>query len=221
MRHALLSVIALAAFIVAVPVEAGPKPAPKATPDLVRVRINTSEGSIVVALDARHAPLTTANFLAYVDDGRLDGTNFYRAARSKGAPKFGFIQGGVGTDVRRFLPPLPLEPTSKTGIRHLDATLSMAHGDNPNSATCNFTISVGADPSLDARGKSLGYAAFGHVVSGMDVVRRILAAPTGGGVGAMRGQMLARPVQLISAQRLDGVAKPSGHVKPWLLGRPG
>jgi len=218
MRPLLLSVLALIAFASAAP--AAPKPAPKAAPGLVRVRIVTSEGTIVVALDARHAPLTTANFLAYVDDGRLDGTNFYRAARSKGAPKLGFIQGGVGTDVRRFLPPVPLEPTSKTGIRHGEGVISMAHGDNPNSATCNFTISTAADPSLDARGKYPGYAAFGHVVSGMDVVRRILASPSGGGTGAMRGQMIVHPVKLISAQRLDGAAKPSGHVKPWLIGPP-
>jgi len=218
MRPFLLPILALAAFATAAP--AAPKPALKVAPGLVRVRINTSEGAIVVALDARHAPLTTANFLAYVDDGRLDGTNFYRAARSKGAPKLGFIQGGVGTDVRRFLPPLPLEPTSKTGIRHGEGTISMAHGDNPNSATCNFTISTAAGPGLDAKGKFPGYAAFGHVVSGMDVVRRILALPSGGGTGAMRGQMLVHPVTLISAQRLDGVAKPSGHVKPWLIGPP-
>jgi peptidyl-prolyl cis-trans isomerase A (cyclophilin A) len=218
MRHFLLSIFALVAFASGAP--AAPKPAPKAAPGLVRVRLVTSEGAIVLALDARHAPLTTANFLAYVDDGRLDGTNFYRAARSKGAPKLGFIQGGVGTDVRRFLPPVPLEPTSKTGLHHDAWAISMAHGDNPNSATCNFTISTAADPSLDAKGKYPGYAAFGHVVSGMDVVRRILAAPSGGGTGAMRGQMLVHPVQLISAQRLDGVAKPSGHVKPWLIGPP-
>ena len=216
MRPFHLFVLALMAFASAAP--AAPKPASKGAPDIVRVRINTSEGSIVIALDARHAPLTTANFLAYVDDGRLDGTSFYRAARNKGAPKLGFIQGGIGSDVRRFLPPLQLEPTSKTGIRHGDATISMAHGDNPNSATCNFTISVGADPSLDAKGKSPGFAAFGHVVSGMDVVRRILAAPSGGGAGAMRGQMIVHPVRLISAQRLDGVARPTSDVKPWLLG---
>ena len=214
MRPFVLSILALLAFAYAAPAAA--KMAPQA--GLVRVRLVTSEGAIVVALDARRAPLTTANFLAYVDDGRLDGTNFYRAARTKGAPKLGFIQGGVGTDVRRFLPPLPLEPTSKTGIRHVEGTISMAHGPNPNSATCNFTISTAADPGLDAKGKNPGYAAFGHVVSGMDVVRRILASPSGGGTGAMRGQMLVRPVTLISAQRLDGVAKPTGRIKPWLMG---
>ena len=109
---------------------------------------------------------------------------------------------------------------SKTGIRHLAWTVSMAHGDNPNSATGNFTISIGADPSLDAKGSHLGYAAFGHVVSGMETVRKILASPAGGGSGVMRGQMLIPPIRLISAQRLDGVAKPSGGVKPWLLGMP-
>ena len=212
MRHFLLSFLALAAFAIGAPAAA------KMASGVVRVRIVTSEGAIVLALDARHAPLTTANFLAYVDDGRLDGTNFYRASRTKGAPKLGFIQGGVGTDVRRFLPPVPLEPTSKTGIHHVEGTISMAHGPNPNSATCNFTISTAAEPSLDAKGKYPGYAAFGHVVSGMDVVRRILALPSGGGTGAMRGQILVRPVKIISAQRLDGVAKPTSRIKPWLPG---
>ena len=214
MRPFILSILALMAFASAAPAAA--KMAPQA--GLVRVRLVTSEGAIVVALDARRAPLTTANFLAYVDDGRLDGTNFYRAARTKGAPKLGFIQGGVGTDVRRFLPPVPLEPTSKTGIRHVEGTISMAHGPNPNSANCNFTISTAAEPSLDARGKYPGYAAFGHIISGMDVVRRILASPSGGGTGAMRGQILVRPVKIVSAQRLDGVAKPTGRIKPWLPG---
>ncbi len=217
MRPLLFAALALVAVSTA---SAAPQPAPKAAPGIVRVRINTSAGSIVLALDARHAPLTTANFLAYVDDGRLDGTTFYRAARTKGAPKSGFIQGGIGTDVRRFLPAVPLEPTSKTGIRHGEATISMAHGDNPNSATCNFTISTAPDPSLDAKGAHLGYAAFGHVVSGMETVRKILASPIGGGTGAMRGQMLIPPIRLISAQRLDGVAKPSGGAKPWLIGMP-
>jgi peptidyl-prolyl cis-trans isomerase A (cyclophilin A) len=118
------------------------------------------------------------------------------------------------------LPSVPLEPTSKTGLRHLDGTISMANGVNPDSATGNFSIMVGANPSLDARGASAGFAAFGQVVSGMDVVRRILALPTGGGRDAMRGQMILQPVKLIRAERLDGVAKPTGRVKPWLIGLP-
>jgi peptidyl-prolyl cis-trans isomerase A (cyclophilin A) len=187
-------------------------------PGSIRVRINTSEGAIIVALDARHAPKTTANFLAYVDDGRLDETTFYRATHRKGAPQFGFIQGGIGTDARRMLNPVPLEPTSVTGLRHLNGTLSMAHGANPNSANGNFSIMLGANPGLDAHGGSKGFAAFGQVVSGMAVVRRIHGLATGGGRGEMAGQMLVKPVRLISAQRLDGTPRPSGGVKPWLFG---
>lgn len=189
----------------------------KPQPGTVRVRLVTSEGPIVVALDARHAPRTTANFLAYVDDGRLDGTEFYRASRRKTDPKLGFVQGGIGTDARRVLPSPPLEPTSRTGLKHLDGTISMARLTDPNSATGNFTISVGPAPAWDAHPGSPGFATFGKVVTGMDTVRRILAKPTGGGRGVMRGQMILQPVRLIRAERLDGVAHPTGGVKPWLI----
>jgi peptidyl-prolyl cis-trans isomerase A (cyclophilin A) len=190
-------------------------------PGHVRVRIVTSVGPIVLALDARRAPKTTASFLAYVDDGRLDGTQFYRATRRKTDPAHGFIQGGIGTDARRVLPSAPLEPTNRTGLRHLDGTVSMAHGANPDSATGNFSIMVGPNPSLDAKGSYRGYAAFGHVIAGMDVVKRILALPTGGGRDAMKGQMILRAVSILRAERLDGTPRPTGGVKPWLLGLPG
>lgn len=215
MRHLLLSVLSIAAL--ASPLAAGAQPADTPIPGLTRVRLETSDGPIVLALDARRAPKTTANFLAYVDDGRFDDTSFYRAARRKIAPKQGFIQGGIDTDARRILPPVEHEPTSMTGIRHLDATISMARGTRPGSAGGNFFITVGPIPSMDTHGDYPGYAAFGHVVSGMDTVRKILARPTGGGSDAMKGQMILQPVRLISARRLDGVAKPTGRVKPWLL----
>ena len=128
------------------------------------------------------------------------------------------MQGGIGTDARRMLPPLALEPTNRTGIRHTDGTISMAHGVDPNSANANFSIMVGDNPSLDARGSFQGFAAFGRVIAGMDVVRRILAMPSGGGRGVMKGQMLLKPVRILSARRLDGVARPTGRVKPWLIG---
>lgn len=193
--------------------------APQA-PGTVRVRLVTSAGAIVVALDGKRAPKTVANFLTYVDDGRLDGTEFYRATRRKADPRFGFIQGGIGTDARRMLPPLALEPTSQTGIKHLDGVISMAHGANEDIANANFSIMVGPNPSLDARPGKRGFAAFGRVVAGMDVVKRILAMPTGGGRDAMKGQMILAPVKILRAERLDGVARPTGRVKPWLIGRP-
>ena len=186
-------------------------------PGYVRVELVTSMGSITVALDLKRAPVTSANFLTYVDDGRLDGTSFYRAARRKADPKAGYVQGGIRTNLRRALPPIPLEPTSETGLSHLDATISMARQDRPDSATGNFFLTVGATPYMDASGSYQGYAAFGRVVAGMEVVKRILALPSGGGEGPMKGQMILKPVELIRAKRLDGTPKPSGRPKAWLL----
>ena len=193
-------------------------PANRPTPGYTRVAIETSVGTIVVATDNRRAPRTSANFLTYVDDGRFDGVTFYRAARRKSNPGLGLIQGGIDTDARRSLPPIPHEPTSRTGIRHLDATLSMARPNRPDSAMGNFFITLGATPNMDARGDYIGYAAFGHVVGGMDVVRRILAMPTCCGSGPMRGQMIIRRVTILRARRLDGTPRPTRGVKPWLIG---
>lgn len=203
-------IIMLLSVLIALPVAA-------ATPGFVHVRLETSAGPIVLALDARHAPKTVANFMRYVDDGRFDGTEFYRASRRKGDAGHGLIQGGIAQDARRILDSVPLEPTNKTGIKHTDGAISMAHGPDPDSAAGNFSIMVGANPSLDARGSFRGFAAFGHVVSGMAVVKRILAQPTGGGSGDMRGQMLLKPIRIIHAVRLDGKAQPTGRPKPWLI----
>jgi peptidyl-prolyl cis-trans isomerase A (cyclophilin A) len=176
--------------------------------DIVRVRLETEMGAIVVALDARRAPVTTANFLAYVDQGKFDGITFYRASRTRGARGQGFIQGGIRRDVTRTLLPIAHEPTSRTGLSHVDGTISMARI-NPGSATGDFFITAGPQPSMDAGtgrpADNLGYAAFGRVVEGRDVVRRILAAPThaNAGAGAMRGQMIERPVRILSARRAE------------------
>jgi peptidyl-prolyl cis-trans isomerase A (cyclophilin A) len=198
---------------------AAPATAPAGpAPGVVRVRLDTAAGPITLALDARRAPRTVANFLLYVDDGRLDGTAFFRAARRKAAPG-GFVQGGPGTEARRLLPPVPLEPTSRTGLRHVDGAVSLARFDRTDSGTANFSILVGATPSMDARPGNPGYAVFGRVVAGMDTVKRILAQPTGpGGSGAMKGQLLVRPVTIRRAVRLDGVARPTGRPKPWTFG---
>lgn len=208
-------ILALIALLTATAAAAAP-----ANSGIVHVKLVTSAGPIVLALDARHAPKTVANFMKYVDDGRFDGTQFYRASRNKGNPKLGFIQGGIGQDARRILDPVPIEPTSKTGIRHTDGVISMAHGPNPNSAAGNFSIMVGPNPSLDAKGSYLGYAAFGHVTQGMDIVKRILAMPSGGGEGPMKGQMLVHPITIVKAIRLDGTPHPTGLPKPWTIGIP-
>lgn len=183
-------------------------PPPKIEAELVNVRLDTDEGAITLALDARRAPVTTANFLRYVDEKRLDGTFFYRAAPTPGTRGRGLIQGGVHRVYRRMLPGIEHEPTSRTGLRHVDGAVSMARL-APGTATGDFFITVGAMPSMDApaggKGSDVGYAAFGRVTGGMDVVRDILAAPTiaDAGRGAMRGQMLARPVKIVSAKRVS------------------
>lgn len=168
-----------------------------------RVALETGAGRIVVELATKQAPITAANFLRYVDEKRLDGTTFYRAARARGAPKIGFIQGGISHDYTRMLPPIAHEPTSKTHLHHIDGTISMAR-DAPGSATGDFFIIVGPGSTLDAKGSDPGYAAFGHVVSGMAVVRRILAGATvvQTGVGATKGQMLVQQIPITSAHRM-------------------
>lgn len=213
----ILSLALILAF--ALPAAAA-EPTNRPTPGYVRVRINTTVGPIVVALDAKRAPHTTANFLAYVDDGRLDGTVFYRSARKKIDPRYGFIQGGIRQDARRMLPTFPLEKTSVTGIKHLDATISMARPAGGGSAGGNFFITVGATPNMDANGQYEGYPAFGRVVAGMPVVQKILSMPTGGGSGAMKGQMLLKDIAITKVERLDGKPKPTGRPKPWLMGLP-
>lgn len=187
---------------------AGPAP----VPDTVRVRLETDSGNIVLQLDGRHAPITTANFLAYVDQHRFDGITFYRASKTPRTPGRGFIQGGIRRNAMLGLPPIAHEPTSRTGLRHVDGTISMARLE-PGSAMGDFFIVSGAMPPMDA-GQTRpssgnhdreGYAAFGRVVEGMDVVRRILAAPViaNAGQGALRGQMIERPVRITRATRVE------------------
>ena len=173
----------------------------------VRVAIETSAGTILAETDPR-APVTSANFLRYVDEGRFDGVTFYRGMVL--GPAAGLIQGGTGGAPERVLPPIAHEPTSETGLSHTDGALSMARFD-PGTATGDFFIIVGNVRSLDA-GKSApgdpGFAVFGHVVEGMDVVRQILAAPKSPteGEGFMRGQMLDPRIRIVSVRRVEAVS---------------
>lgn len=177
---------------------------PEPLPDIVRVRLDTEAGPILLALDHKRAPVTTANFVRYVDEKRFEGTFFYRAARTKGADGRGFVQGGIRHSARRAFPPIAHEPSGETGLEHVDGTVSMARA-APAGAMGDFFIVVGgAMPSMDSRPDSPGFAAFGRVEEGMDVVRALLAAPTvaNAGRGSMRGQMIETPVRIVSARRL-------------------
>ena len=185
-------------FCLAVPAAAQPNAAAP-----VRVKLHTSAGDIIVALETEKAPITATNFLHYVDTRRLDGAEFYRAMHT--GTDVGLVQGGV-RDPRKLFPPIAHEPTSRTGLSHVEGALSvprLAVG----TAQGDFTIMVGDQKYLDAgpgsAGDGLGYAVFGHVVEGMDVVRKILAAPTSPteGQGVMKGQMLAPRITIITARR--------------------
>lgn len=185
-------------------------PAPAATPapaeDLPRVAIVTADGTIVVALEIRKAPITSANFLRYVDQKRFDGATFYRALTVKGGNGEGLIQGGVSNDPKKVLPPIKHEPTTLTGLSHVDGTISMARHE-PGSAQGEFFITLGSMTYIDAdpkaAGDNLGFAAFGHVVEGMDVAKKILAEPISTtDTSPMKGEILAKPVKIISARRV-------------------
>ena len=172
--------------------------------DPVRVRLETGEGPILVELDRARAPLTSANFLRYVDAGLLDGANFYRAM--KVGASAGLVQGGVHPS--RALAPIAHEPTTQTGLSHTEGAISLARR-APGTATAEFFITLGDMTFLDANpaapGDNAGFAVFGRVVEGMDVVRQILQAPTSPteGEGVMRGQMLSPRVPIASARRVD------------------
>ena len=181
-----------------------PPPAPTVAPVTVNVVITTSEGPITIALEKTRAPKTTANFLRYVDAKRFDGITIYRAMKI--GDGLGLIQGGAQNDPKRLFPPVAHEPTTQTGLSNKDGAIAMAR-DAPGTATADFFIAVGDISTLDAQpgqpGDNLGYAAFGHVIAGMDLVRRILEAPTSPTTGPPRmvGQMLAPPIKILTVRR--------------------
>jgi peptidyl-prolyl cis-trans isomerase A (cyclophilin A) len=185
-------VLTLAAALAASPAPSSP----------VRVAVETRLGVVTIEVDPGRAPLTAANFLRYVDAGLFDGASFHRTVRAGNQPqnkvKIDVVQAGRG---ERPSPPdfpaIALERTSDTGLRHVDGAVSMAR-DGPDTATSDFFICVGDQPELDFGGRrnpdGQGFAVFGRVVAGMDVVRRIHAAPAD-------GQGLTPPIVIRSVRR--------------------
>ncbi|MEC8771694.1 MAG: peptidylprolyl isomerase [Pseudomonadota bacterium] len=182
------------------------------------VLIETSMGDITVSLETERAPITAGNVLRYVDEDRFDGTKFYRAMHlDYGEPPNGLLQGGTQMHPDRVRDPIAHEPTSATGLSHTDGALSMARY-APGSATGDFSIMIKDQTGLDANPASLdpslqaGFAVFGHVVDGMDVVHAIHAAPIDPdkGEGWMKGQLLADPVEIIDMRRIGETSAPAG-----------
>ncbi|HEX3677434.1 MAG TPA: peptidylprolyl isomerase [Sphingomicrobium sp.] len=196
-----------ASLLVAIPALASaqppstPAPAGALQAELVPVAIETGAGRIVVALDKTHAPITTANFLHYVDTHHFDGENFYRAMRVGDG---GLIQGGITTDARKLYPAIKHEPTSQTGLHNVAGAIAMANA-GAGTARADFFILASDIPALDSKGDDPGFAVFGHVIEGLDVVNRILASPVSltKGEGAMKGQMLEPLIKIVRVERVQ------------------
>ena len=187
-------IVALTFVLSALPMRAANPP---------RVVIQTELGSIEVELDAERAPITTSNFLRYVRGGFYNGGRFHRTVTLTNQPnnavKIQVIQAGANVSkTNEFFTPIKLERTRDTRLTHRDGTISMAR-DGVDSAQDEFFICLGAQPELDFNGKrnpdGQGFAAFGQVVQGMDVVRKIHAAPA-------QEQKLMPPIQIHHAATL-------------------
>ncbi|MFI8667665.1 peptidylprolyl isomerase [Qipengyuania sp. NPDC077410] len=203
--------LAAAALLVTSPVFAQSEPEVQSREYATQlVLIETTMGDITVSIETERAPITAANFLRYVDEDRFDGTHFYRAMHLDwGEPPNGLLQGGTRMDPDRVLDPIAHEPTSQTGLSHTNGALSMARYD-PGTATGDFSIMIkdqtglDADPTSSDPNLQLGFAVFGYVVDGMDVVQAIHALPPDPekGEGWMKGQLLAEPVEIVDVRRL-------------------
>jgi len=171
-------------------------------PSPVRVLIRTEIGEIEVEVDAGRAPITAANFLKYVDGGFYDGGQFHRTVKLNNQPTnkvlIEVIQAGINPErAQAEFPPIKLERTNQTGLAHKHGTISMARG-GPDTATSDFFICIGDQPALDFGGErnpdGQGFAAFGRVVKGMEVVQKIQAAPA-------EAQKLTPPIKIVKAKR--------------------
>ena len=169
---------------------------------IIPISMETELGPIQLELYPDRAPITVSNFLRYVDENRYEDFHFYRVVHMENQPdndvKIEVIQGGLGFDKHPMeLPTIVHETTDKTGIRHLNGTLSMARLE-PGTASSEIFICINDQPELDYSGKrnpvGQGFAAFGKVISGMDVIRKIQLLPE-------TKQMLDKVVKVNSIQR--------------------
>ncbi|MDA9552978.1 peptidylprolyl isomerase [Emcibacteraceae bacterium] len=209
LRKISLILILLVALVVLVSLITSEK---KTESDTVKVKLETTMGDIHIDLYADKAPITVNNFLKYIDNGLMNDGAFYRVVHMQNQEqndiKIEVIQGGISgnSDIARY-DPIPLERTSDTGLKHLDGTISMARG-APDTAGSEFFICINDQPSLDFGGMrnpdGQGFAAFGMVTKGMDVVRAIQSVKTDMPEGELEyrsGQSVLEPVKFKSYAR--------------------
>jgi len=165
-------------------------------PSVAHVRLETTEGVIVLELDGRRAPLTVANFLRLVESGYYDGTIFHRSI-----PDFVIQGGGYDRDFTLREPDESIPNESGNGLRNLRGTVSMARLSDPHTGAAQFFINLADNRSLDPQSDRWGYAVFGYVIEGIDVVDKIAAIPTGPG-GPFPRDVPVSPVVLTKASRV-------------------
>jgi peptidyl-prolyl cis-trans isomerase A (cyclophilin A) len=173
------------------------------------VLIDTALGPIGVLLELSRAPISAGDFLKYVDRGLYAGGTFYRTVRPDDDPNpinIHVVQGGL-TDESRFLPPITHESTNLTGLRHHNGTISIVRNAVGTGTAGAFFICIGDQPELDFGGKrnpdGQGFAAFGHVTSAMELVRKIWSLRTQGPAGSPGGELIASPVQILGVRRVS------------------
>ncbi len=173
------------------------------------IAFKTSKGDIIIELYNQIAPITVDNFLRHLDGGYYDGSSFYRTVthqNDNGSPKIEVIQGGLG-DIDKPFPAISHESTNITKLKHEDGTISMSRGE-VNSATSDFFICIGSQQGLDFGGErnndGQGFAAFGKVIEGMDIVRDINGMPSNKKTDNeyVKGQMINNPIIIEKAVRL-------------------
>jgi peptidyl-prolyl cis-trans isomerase A (cyclophilin A) len=176
---------------------------PKAVAPMVLIEVRTELGDFRMELYPQKAPNTVANFLRYVDGGFFDGGSFHRTVHAENQPtdsiRIAVIQGDISRERRRDgFGSIGLERTNETGLKHLDGTVSMARG-GPDTASSSFFVSLGDQPELDLGGArnpdGQGFAAFGSVVEGMDVIQAINASPA-------EGQTLQPAIRILEVRRV-------------------
>lgn len=167
-----------------------------------KVTLETDAGNITIEVYPNQAPATAANFLRYIDEGLYSRATFYRTLRPDNQPKdsvkINILQGGLAPVFNAALPPIKHESTQQTSLLHQDGTLSMVR-QQPGTARSEFFICIGNQPALDAGGvrnpDGKGFAAFGRVTEGMDVIRKIYQMPA-------NGQLLVEPIKILSVSRV-------------------
>lgn len=208
MRGRLMLVTAMALACGAAHAQQAPQPQPPVAPSGPTAQIQTTFGTIRIALDPAHAPATVANFIAYAKEGHFDGTAVYRVVPGFVIQMGSFDANGNGRPVHA---PIPLETSA--GLKNARGTVAMGRQAVPQSATADFFINLDDNGSLDpdpvAPPNTTGYAVFGKVIGGMDVMDKIAALPLHGGKGPFPDAAPATPVIIDKVTIVSAAATPS------------